>query len=80
MVVKLNGGPSMRLLMIFFQQCKLNTNIPQIISIDTKKKIKNAPEGGLYSQVVIIRRSIKKRKDKKNKPWKTNTRRIKVKW
>ena len=45
----------------FFQQCKLNVNIPKSLPSDIKNKIKAISiEGGLYSQVVMIRRYIMK--------------------
>ena len=47
----------------FLKQCKKNLNVPQNISQDTKYCIeKHSLKGGLYSQVVRIRRSIHKSK------------------
>ena len=43
----------------FLQQCKQNANIPQFLTRETKNIIKEmALVGRLYSQVLMIRRSI----------------------
>ena len=45
----------------FLKKCRHNPNVPQGLSKDTKNVIKQiAPERGLYSQVLNIRRSIQK--------------------
>ena len=43
-----------------------NANIPQSIPSETRRKIKKALEGGLYSQVVMIRHSTAKEKYNKH--------------